>query len=688
MLENPDPADWLMWRRTLDSHGFSPLSQITRDNVESLRLVWVRPLNDGLQEGTPLVHDGILYFPEPGDVITAIDAASGVVIWQYRRELPGDIDDFVIYSSVGRNLAVYENLLIDTSADNFVYALDKDTGELVWETKVIDYRTRTKQSSGPLIADGLAITGRSCMPSGGPDACFIVAHDAKTGKEVWRTSTIARGDDPNSDSWGDVPEDQRHHVGAWMVPSYDPELGLVYMGTSVTAPAPKYALGGTDKQHLYHNSTLALDVKTGDIVWYYQHLIDHWDIDHPFERILLDTRVAPDPEEVAWINPDIDADRTYRVVTGIPGKTGIVYTLDRTNGEFLWARPTVQQTLVESIDGETGAVTGNPATVFEEAGVPVTICPTSSGGKNWMAGAYSPLTDAMYMPLQNTCATVTAVEDSGGTFGLYGLSTRNTLRPGTTDLGSIHAVSATTGKTLWVHEQRAGMLSLLTTAGGLVFAADADGRFKALDDSTGEVLWEVNLGSSLTGFPASFGVDGNQYVAVSSGVWTDDVYTPELTHGTQNTLFVFALPEAGTGRPGPQREPVVIPGGAEVHGAHAHPDAGKRPLNGAFSAVQAARGASVYGKNCVQCHGPDLVGGPGIPPIRGAAFFAGWQGRALSEFYAYLRTAMPPGRSGSLSEQAYIDVIAYLLERNGLAAGNDALPADVYELEAYGISRP
>src|SRR5512134_3233467 len=197
--------------------------------------------------------------------------------------------------------------------------------------------------------------------------------------------------------------EQRWHVGTWMVPSYDAELDRIYIGTSVTIPAPKFILGGVDKTHLYHNSTLALDPANGKVVWYYQHLNDNWDLDHPFERLLVDTAVAPDPSEVAWINPRVRPGERRRVLSGIPGKTGIVYTLDRATGEFLWARPTTRQTVVDSIDGATGKVTVNPQMLFTAAGQERMVCPSSQGGKNWQAGAYSPLTNTMYFPLQNTC---------------------------------------------------------------------------------------------------------------------------------------------------------------------------------------------------------------------------------------------------------------------------------------------
>ncbi|MCY4123147.1 MAG: PQQ-binding-like beta-propeller repeat protein [Acidobacteria bacterium] len=271
VLQNPDAADWLMWRRTLDGWGYSPLDQIDRDNVADLRMVWTRALAPGLQQGTPLVHDGVMYMPNPRDVIQALDGASGDLLWEYRRTLPDDVDEFLItvLAEINRNLAIYDNLIIDTSVDDYVFALDASTGRLAWETEILDYGTHpANQTSGPIIAGGKVVSGRSCTPQGGPDACVITAHDARTGEELWRTRTIPAPGEPGDESWGDVPYEERKHVGAWMVPSYDPALNLIYIGTSVTSPAPKFMLGGTDKKHLYHNSTLALDADTGEIAWY------------------------------------------------------------------------------------------------------------------------------------------------------------------------------------------------------------------------------------------------------------------------------------------------------------------------------------------------------------------------------------------------------------------------------------
>ena len=332
-----------------------------------------------------------------------------------------------------------------------------------------------------------------------------------------------------------------------MVPSYDPALNLVYVGTSVTSPAPKFMLGGTDKKHLYHNSTLALDGDTGQIAWYYQHLNDHWDLDHPFERMLVDTAVTPSAGAVSWINPRVRPGERRKVVTGIPGKTGVVYTLDRETGEFLWATPTVTQNVISNIDGATGAVTESSELVFTGPGQEVLVCPSYHGGKDWEAGAYSCLTNTMYFPLRNTCARMLAASGSDDlAVELYALVARNQLTPGTDQLGTVQAISVETGETRWTYQQGAATMSLVATGGGLIFGGDVNGRFRAFDHETGEVLWEINVGSPVSGFPITYGVDGRQYVAVSTGpsgnAQAFAVLTPELRPSLGNTLFVFALP--------------------------------------------------------------------------------------------------------------------------------------------------
>ena len=559
MLADPSDDDWLMWRRTLDGWGYSPLDQINRENVAELQMVWTRGLVRGAQEGTPLAYDGVLYMPQASDTIHAINAETGDLIWAYQRSLPEDVYEYVGGNARNnRNIAIYDRFIVNTTDDNYAIGLDAVTGELAWETQIFDYRvTPAGHSSGPIVADGKMISGRSCRPAGGPESCVVVAHNAKTGEEVWRRRTVPAPGEPGDETWGEVPFEQRIHVGTWMPPSYDPELGLIYQGTSVTSPAPKFLLGGTELAHLYHNSTLALDVDTGDIRWYYQHLNDHWDLDHPFERLLVDTAVTPDASEVSWINPRLQRGERRKVVTGIPGKTGVVYTLDRETGEFLWATPTIAQNVITNIDGATGAVTENAEVTFTSLGQEVLVCPTWAGGKDWEAGAYSPLTNTMFFPLRNTCARMLSTDNVQGErelalteggqrpLAIYSLAARHQITPGTDDLGTVRAISVETGKTSWLYEQRAGTMSLVATGGGLLFGGDANGRFRAFDQETGDILWEINLGAPVAGYPISFAVNGRQYIAASTGTGAgiNLRLTPELRPSSGNNLFVFALPE-------------------------------------------------------------------------------------------------------------------------------------------------
>jgi alcohol dehydrogenase (cytochrome c) len=547
MLHSPPPGEWLMWRGNFASWGYSPLSQVNAKNVGQLRLVWSRGTTSGRQEGTPLIHDGVMYFPEPTDAISAIDAKTGDLLWHYKRKIPDDIKNYIRNVDDHRSIAIWENLIIGNTVDDHVVALDAKTGKVVWETPIADYRVHPAlQSSGPIVAKGKVISTRGCDPRGGPLACVITAHDARTGKELWRFHTIPRPGEPGYDSWGNVPYETRWHVGAWMTPSYDPDTNLVYVGTSVTSPAPKFALDGNDKQYLYNNSTLAIDADTGKLAWYYQHVVDNWDLDHTMERMLVDTAIAPDAKEVTWINPKLKPGEKRRVVTGIPGKTGIIYTLDAKTGEFLWGRPTIKQTVVQSIDGATGKVTISPDALFSKVGDTRFICPTPAGGRNWPAGAYSPKTGLMYFPMQNTCQNMTAVLDKPSLASPYGIRGQTELAPGTTNLGTVQAYDVATGRKAWSYDQRAGVLSLVATGGGLIFVGDLHGRFRALDDKTGKVLWEVNLGSAVSGFPVTYEVDGKQYVVASTGASNPVALmslTPELSTQTNNNIFVFALPD-------------------------------------------------------------------------------------------------------------------------------------------------
>lgn len=551
MLANPAPEDWLHWRGNQAHWGYSPLDQINKENVGQLTLAWTRSLSPGDMEGTPLVYDGVMYMPQARSVITAYDAATGDRIWEYRREMPEDLAEYVQLNAVVRSIGIYDDKIIHLTADGYILALNAATGAVEWETQVSDYKTQTNwQTSGPMIVNGMAVSGRSCEPEGGPEACFLSAHDLETGEELWRTHTIPRAGEPGDETWGNIPYESRWHVGSWMTPSVDPELGLAFFGTSVTSPYSKFILGAEDPdaEHLYQTSTLALDLETGEIRWYQQHIRDQWDLDHPFERILLDTKIAPNADEVRWISPSVTAGEERSVMTGVPGKTGIFYSFDRATGEFLWARETVRQNAVLDID-ETGRATMNSDLFFTEAGQTHEVCPGALGGKDWQTGAYSPLTNQIYYPLHNLCMDATAMGDEPVVEELGQVDLGIKAAPGVENLGTVRGINVETGEQSWINEQRSVHMSLLTTGGGLLFGGDMDRRFRAYDQETGETLWETILGGSIGGYPVSFAVDGKQYVAVASGPFlVSGMYeslTPEQRAYNQgNSLYVFALPDA------------------------------------------------------------------------------------------------------------------------------------------------
>ena len=549
MLENPPDEDWLMFRRSYDGWAYSPLDQVNRDNVGELRLAWSRAMEPGGQYATPLVHDGVLYIQHPGDVIQALDATDGDLIWEYRRD-----GERAERSRNRRNMAIYGERLYHLTDDHHLIALDARDGTLVWEVEEAGAGEGIGHLGGPLVAAGVVVSGRSCSPSGGPEICYVAGHDADTGEELWRTRTIPGPGDPGDETWGDVPDERRWHVGTWgNVPSYDPELGLLYWGTSVPAPSLEVLRGTGGRDVLYSNSTMATDPATGKIAWYYQHLPrDNWDLDHVFERLLVDVEVAPDASEVRWINPSVTPGERRKVVTGIPGKTGIVYTLDRETGEFLWARETLHQNVIEDI-GPDGSVRIDEDMVvgpFEE----LLVCPSLGGGRNWPSGSYSPRTGFMYQPQQNMCVLQTGNTDAPVAEDGYATSWIVVEDPAVEGepypVGRLDAIDIATGRQPWRHEQRAAMLgSAVSTAGGLVFSGDIDRRFMAFDDTTGEVLWQAIVSGPVSGSAISYAVDGRQYIAVPVGGGTASPERRALSIHTELkpprdslALFVFALP--------------------------------------------------------------------------------------------------------------------------------------------------
>jgi len=532
MLLKPDPADWPNWRRTLDGWGYSPLKQITTQNVNQLQLAWSWGLPPGASQPTPLVSNGMMHVPSPGGGVQTLDAASGDLLWEYRARPAGDEAP---RTTPMRNLAVYDDKVYIATADARLIALNARTGAVAWSHQVADPKLGYTYSSGPIVVKGMIVAGITGCQRYKNDVCFISAHDAQTGKEVWRTSTIARPGEPGGDTWGELPLMFRAGGDAWMPGSYDPNANLIYWGTAQAKPWTRFARG-TDGDALYTNCTLAIDPATGKIVWYYQHIPgETHDLDEAFERILVD--VAGGRSSVFTM-----------------GKLGILWELDRKTGAFVSVRDLRYQNVLD-VDPRTGKATYRP-NMIPRPGVELEFCPSSSGFKSLRAMAYHPDTQAFYIPLNLSCerGTFSNVERVEGGGGAGGGRRRNLMHPESPDgIGELLALSAKTGEILWRHRTRTPPnTATLTTAGGLVVVGDFDRYLYVHDATTGRILFQTRLPTSVQGFPITYAVNGRQYLAVPAGTgggqWVTTIpaeLTPEKKIAqSANAIFVFALPEA------------------------------------------------------------------------------------------------------------------------------------------------
>jgi len=489
-LLHPRPGDWPTYYGRLDGNRYSALNQINTTNAARLRLQWIYPIQYQPLETTPLVVGGLMFVTGPNQVF-ALDARSGREIWRYvRPRTPAGTIAADAALGANRGVALLGDRVFFAMDNAHLICLNRLTGALLWDIYMPESPQHYGTTSAPLVVNDLVISG----VAGGDEGIrgFVGAWKATTGELAWRFWTVPKPGEPGSETWrGDAVE--RGGGSSWLTGTYDPETGLLYWPTGNPFPDTD----GTDRggDNLYTDCDLALDPKTGKLVWYFQftpHDLHDWDAEQP--PMLIDTKFQ-------------GRDRKLLVHAN---RNGYYYVLDRTNGKFLFGKAFVRKLTWSSGLDDSGRPVLTPNN--ETGARAVKTCPPVRGATNWYSPAFSPITSLYYLMVVEDCGTYRKSKQGG--FGFL----NDPADPG---VKYLRALNLETGAVAWEIPQigpvERNYSGVLATAGGLVFYGESSGGFAAVDANKGSTLWHFEAGNTWKGSPMTYAIEGRQYVAVASG---------------------------------------------------------------------------------------------------------------------------------------------------------------------------
>jgi alcohol dehydrogenase (cytochrome c) len=487
-------ADWPTYNGDPGGNRHTALTQIDKATVTRLAPRWLFSVpGAGQLQATPVVVGGILYVTAPNQCY-ALDAGTGREIWHYKRPLTKGVSG----GNANRGVGVAGDRVFMVTDHAHIIALDRFTGELLWDTELADWRQNYAASSAPLVAGDLVVSGVSGGEHGANG--FVAAHDQATGREVWRFWSVPRPGEPGSETWQGKDVE---HGGAptWFTGSHDPVLGLVYWPTG--NPTKEY--NGDDRKgdNLYANSILALDRKTGKLVWYYQFTPhDVWDWDATQTSVLVDA----------------DWQGRRRPLMLHANRNGFFYVFDRRDGALLLARPFVRNLTWASGIGADGRPQKRPDQEPTAAGTKV--CPSQDGATNWFSPSFNPATGLYYVQTFERCSIYTKSDQGDWESGRTYLGGTQRTAPDPQPQSVLRAIDIRTGAIAWELPQPGPAVSwggTLTTATGLVFVAEESGGLMAVDAESGKPLWLFPTNQAWKASPMTYMFDGAQYIAVASG---------------------------------------------------------------------------------------------------------------------------------------------------------------------------